>query len=219
LEPKLKIYLVRHGETDWNLSGKAQGQSDIPLNSTGETQALSISKYFSPIDIESIYSSSVQRALKTASILSINHDTDPIINDNFLEIDFGSLDGEPLNEMRSKFPLFFKKWTSDPTTAVFPDSKETLGILQSRTWKGITELVEAHDENDNIVVVSHAFAIYSILCRALDMPLKNYGRLRLMPGTISVLEAKKTPGENFIDTKWTLTKLNFNPSQGESDDR
>ncbi len=214
----MKIYLVRHGETDWNLSGKAQGQSDIPLNSTGENQALSVSKYFSNINIESIYSSSVQRALKTASIISINHNTDPVINDSFLEVDFGDLDGEPLKEMRTSFPLFFKKWTSDPTSAVFPESKETLKILQSRTWKGITELVEAHSENDNIIVVSHAFAIYSILCRALGMPLKNYGRLRLLPGTISILEAKKNPGDEFVDTKWTLTKLNSSPSQEKPHD-
>ena len=214
----MKIYLVRHGETDWNLSGKAQGQSDIPLNSTGENQALSVSKYFSNINIESIYSSSVQRALKTASIISIHHNTDPVINDSFLEIDFGALDGEPLKDMRTSFPLFFEKWTSDPTSAVFPESKETLKILQSRTWKGLTELVKAHSESDNIIVVSHAFAIYSILCRALDMPLRNYGRLRLMPGTISVLEAKKNPGNEFVDTKWTLTKLNSSPSQEKPHD-
>lgn len=214
----MKIYLVRHGETDWNLTGKAQGQSDIPLNSTGENQALSVSKYFSSINIQSIYSSSVQRALKTASIISMNHNTDPIVNDSFLEIDFGALDGEPLKEMRTSFPLFFEKWISDPTSAVFPESKETLAILQLRTWKGITELVNAHGESDNVIVVSHAFAIYSILCRALDMPLKNYGRLRLMPGTISILEAKKNPGDGFIDTKWTLTQLNSSPSQGKPND-
>ncbi len=213
MEPILKIYLVRHGETDWNLSGKAQGQSDIPLNSTGESQALSISEYFSDINIESIYSSSVQRALKTASIIALNHDHDPIINDKFLEIDFGALDGTPLNEMRSRFPEFFDKWSSDPTTAIFPESKETLQLLQSRTWEGVGELVKRHKETDNILIVSHAFAIYSILCRALDMPLRNYGRLRLMPGTISMLEAKKNPGKGFIDTKWTLTKLNSAPSK------
>ena len=209
----MKIYLVRHGETDWNLSGKAQGQSDIPLNSTGESQALSISQYFSNIKIESIYSSSVQRALKTATIISLNHNQEPIINDKFLEIDFGALDGTPLNEMKSRFPEFFNEWISDPTTAVFPESKETLNLLQSRTWEGVSELVKKHQDTDNILIVSHAFAIYSILCRALDMPLRNYGRLRLMPGTISILEAKNNPGAGFINTKWTLTKLNSAPSK------
>ena len=87
-------------------------------------------------------------------------------------------------------------------------------VLAIAAWAMMSMSALATD----VIVVSHAFAIYSILCRALDMPLKNYGRLRLMPGTISILEAKKNPGDGFIDTKWTLTQLNSSPSQGKPND-
>ena len=64
-----------------------------------------------------------------------------------------------------------------------------------------------------MIVVSHAFALYSVMCRALGMPLSNYGRLRITPGSFSLL-VSRTP--NVIgpadELQWALTSLNVAPT-------
>ena len=71
----MKIYIVRHGKTDWNVSGLIQGKTDIPLNKIGEKQAeIAKEKIEDKIDI--CFSSPLKRAIKTAQILS---DVNPII--------------------------------------------------------------------------------------------------------------------------------------------
>lgn len=209
----MDIYFIRHGETDWNSEGKAQGRSDIPLNGKGLRQAKQLRDYFKEINITAIYSSKSLRAHRTAEEISKDHELIPIIENGFLELDFGSLDGTPLNNMRVNFPDFYKQWEIDPSKADFPNSEENLTTLQKRTWSTTEKLANLHTDSDRIVIVSHAFAIYSVLCKALEMPLSNYGRLRLTPGSISILEATKKVPSDFIGTKWTLKQLNLHPSK------
>lgn len=66
----LRIYLARHGQTDWNLQGKDQGWKDIPLNATGEEQAKALHAAFQGSDLEAIYSSTLVRSRRTAEIAS-----------------------------------------------------------------------------------------------------------------------------------------------------
>ena len=68
-----KIILLRHGETDWNIVGKSQGWTDIPLNEQGKAQAKELSKEFSQLMIKTIYSSSLSRAIETAQIIAEPH--------------------------------------------------------------------------------------------------------------------------------------------------
>lgn len=87
----MKIYLVRHGETDWNKQLIIQGRTDNPLNETGRKQANRSKQFFKDIDIDLIVSSSLSRAIETATIAIGKPD---IIDDSFIERDFGSLDGD-----------------------------------------------------------------------------------------------------------------------------
>ena len=64
-----KLYLVRHGETDFNKTLRFQGQTDVPLNEKGKEQAQKMATYFRNIPLTAIYSSSLQRAYSTAEIL------------------------------------------------------------------------------------------------------------------------------------------------------
>src|ERR1700733_1895814 len=64
----VRIYLLRHGETDWNVVRRLQGSVDIPLNNTGISQAAHWRSYFDDIPLAGIYSSSLDRALQTAAL-------------------------------------------------------------------------------------------------------------------------------------------------------
>jgi broad specificity phosphatase PhoE len=64
------LLLIRHGETDWNIEGRWQGQADVPLNQRGRQQAIDIARSLCHSDIHAIYSSDLQRAWHTAQVLA-----------------------------------------------------------------------------------------------------------------------------------------------------
>lgn len=68
-----RIILLRHAETDWNVSGKPQGWKDIPLNEKGRNEARELSEKFADIDIKHVYTSALSRAVETAEILAAPH--------------------------------------------------------------------------------------------------------------------------------------------------
>ena len=209
----MNLYLVRHGETEWNREGRAQGRADVPLNDAGIAQSQALASIFASMNVAAVMSSSSRRAVRTAQAIAAPHSLDVIPEDDLLELNFGGLDGAPLRDMREMFPDFFEHWTRDPATAQFPDGGETLQQLQDRTWGVVESVARSHDAQDNVIIVSHAFALYSIMCRALGMPLSNYGRLRITPGTYSLLVSR---APNVIgpadELQWALTSLNVTPA-------
>ena len=208
----MNLYLVRHGETDWNREGRAQGRADISLNDQGVAQSQALSAHFASMPIAAVLSSTAKRARQTAEAISAAHDLETTGHDALLELDFGGLDGALLREMRSLYPDFFEHWTRDPETAVFPDGGETLRALQDRAWALVESVTRSHAPEANVILVSHAFAIYSMMCKALGMPLSNYGRLRLGPGSVSLLVSRSVNITGLGDqTQWALTSLNVMP--------
>ena len=93
---KKNFYFVRHGETDWNHQGLFQGRKDIPLNENGILQAKQLSKYLKSKNKEfsCIYTSTLQRAIKTAEILGNDFDLSIEKSDLLCEISFGDLEGQ-----------------------------------------------------------------------------------------------------------------------------
>ena len=209
----MNLYLVRHGETEWNRDGRAQGRADIPLNDAGIAQSRALADHFGPLSVTAVMSSSSRRAVLTAETIASSHGLSVTAEDDLRELDFGGLDGAPLREMRELFPDFFEHWTRDPATAQFPDGGETLQQLQDRAWAVVESIARSHEPQDNVIVVSHAFALYSVMCRALGMPLSNYGRLRITPGSFSLLVSRT---QNVIgpadELQWALTSLNVAPA-------
>ena len=99
----MKIYLVRHGQTDWNLRGIAQGQTDVPLNETGIAQAQALRDKVRGIDFGVCYSSPLKRAAETATIIA-GHRCEIRYDDLLKERGFGEFEGRPGAEMREKAP-------------------------------------------------------------------------------------------------------------------
>ena len=88
------IYLVRHGETEWNADGIIQGHSDIPLNKNGERQAEKLGKKLNSIDFDAVFSSDLVRAKKTAEIVTSGKKINIITSIALRERDFGSYEGK-----------------------------------------------------------------------------------------------------------------------------
>ena len=95
---------MRHGQTDWNVKHRSQGWNDIPLNETGVEQAKNTASKLEGIDIETIYSSDLKRAKKTADIISAKLDLPVHYTKRLREMNFGKAEGVKKTDLPAKFP-------------------------------------------------------------------------------------------------------------------
>lgn len=89
----MNLYVVRHGQTDWNIQGKIQGLTDIELNETGIKQALQTAKLLENINFDVIYSSPLKRTVKTAELINKYHNVEIITDKRLAERSFGDFEG------------------------------------------------------------------------------------------------------------------------------
>ena len=138
------IYLIRHGQTDWNLADKIQGQTDIPLNETGRKQALCLSPQISKLHLKQIVTSDLKRARETAQLLNTEAHV-PIISDERLrEINFGDLEGHPVPELTPE------TWQTLSLSG-YRFHAESLSDVYRRVQRFFSDL----DPADNTLVVTH----------------------------------------------------------------
>ena len=146
------IYLIRHGQTDWNLEKKTQGHTDISLNQNGIEQAKQISKIIGNYKIDKIYSSDLSRAKETAEIINENFGLDIILDKRLREINYGDLEGIPRptlsQDVWDTFNNNPEKLNAEPIVNVFDRIKSFFNEL---------------DYNENIIIVTHGGALRTIM--------------------------------------------------------
>lgn len=149
----MRIYLIRHGETDWNKKGLVQGRINNPLNKNGENQAFELSNKFKGLKINGLITSSLGRAKETINIIKNNNNWELklIEDDNFIERDFGELEGKSVEEYRL---------VSDFTTIKGCERNET---LERRVKSGIEKIINSYEQNDLILVASHSHVLKACL--------------------------------------------------------
>ncbi|MGB9681443.1 MAG: alpha-ribazole phosphatase [bacterium] len=185
----MKIYLVRHGETDWNKNGLYQGQKDIPLNELGRKEAKVLASAFKGKRVSIIYSSDLTRAKETAEIIAKELDLQNITyKESLREMDFGNWTGKSIFEMEEDSKLF-KMWQKDPWT-VSPPNGETLKELANRVRAAIEEMFQSNKSQD-ILVVTHAGPIKALIFDLIGSTGNTYWNLDISHNTIVVIEREK----------------------------
>lgn len=165
-----KIFLIRHGETEWNKIGKLQGSSDIKLLPEGIEQAYMLAKHAPFHAVDAIYSSDLSRAVMTAEILADKFGL-PVIKERGLrETSFGDWEGRYLSELAKENPAGFEYFFTKPDK-VQPPNGETFLQSQARIMNALDEII-ADNEGKNIIVVSHGAAIRLIICAALEIRIR-----------------------------------------------
>lgn len=149
----MKIYMIRHGQTDWNKQGIFQGQEDIELNDTGREEARICGSAFQNKQIQRIWSSPLKRAKETADLIAekIGLPLETVmIKHNLKERDFGKLSGQPY-EMHHEYEALGIDVMLEDFTA-----------LQNRVEESLREIIQEHGDED-IIVVSHGATINGFL--------------------------------------------------------
>lgn len=161
--------LVRHGQTDWNLEGRYQGQKDIPLNAEGVRQAQALAKLLASESFNAIYTSDLQRAMQTARALHEERSIALIPDLRLREICFGEWEGQRFQEMRAKFTERFALSHSDPTIILAPGG-ESVSQVAARTAAFADEVSRIYPEG-RLLVVTHGMALATLVCQSNLLPL------------------------------------------------
>ena len=174
----MRLYVVRHGETDANKSGLALGRSDVELNETGRWQAERVAEALAREPVARVYSSPLKRAVATAEMIAGKHCLSVQIDDGLVEMDLAALDGMPFHEARERYPHYLDAWLGRRLPIASDPGGERLEQVTERAWLAIERIRERHHQGETVVAVTHNFVIQCLLCRVLGMDLEDFRRLR-----------------------------------------
>jgi broad specificity phosphatase PhoE len=161
------VYLVRHGETSYNVERRFQGQLDVPLSETGLMQARAVAEWLAgqPVRFAAVYSSDLRRAFDTASIVAKRLGLVAERARALREIHVGEWQGLGGDEIEERFPGQLQTWSDEPHLFTMPGG-ESLRDVQARMLAWYEEAVAKH-RGEAIIIVSHGVAL-STLVRALN---------------------------------------------------
>jgi len=179
-----KIYLVRHGQTDWNLAMRFQGKENIPLNETGRNQARLLSQRLSKEELTAVYSSPLLRARETAEIIAGRHGLTPHLVEGMREICFGCWEGKRYSEMSKKEQNEVDRWLLDPENSNISGG-ETFKHFKERIFQSYKELLIVNQRD--FVLVTHAGAIKVLVADILGLPFSRIAGLKLSLCSLSVI--------------------------------
>ncbi len=161
------LYLIRHGETPWNVEGRYQGQFDPPLTARGEAQAQATAKELAPLGFEAIYSSDLARAKLTADALAAETGLPIHLDERLREINQGAWQGVLIGDIRAGWPEAIEGWERDPWQH-HPPGGETLQQVQARLFAAIDEIAVRHQEK--VAVFTHKLPIALLKIRYQGHP-------------------------------------------------
>tara|TARA_B110001452_G_scaffold45420_2_gene34708 strand:- start:616 stop:1524 length:909 start_codon:yes stop_codon:yes gene_type:complete len=139
-EGRRRLYLVRHGETDWNADGRIQGRTDKPLNDAGLAQAAALARFLADQPIALVASSTLGRASKTADAVAEFHPSARRVRDtNFIEMSFGDYEGQKLADFQPAYKTMIADWADGATGKGWPNG-ESVDDVAARGLAGLRSL-------------------------------------------------------------------------------
>lgn len=190
--------MVRHGETEYNLEHRIQGQGDSPLTDRGIRQAEAVAAHLSGRHFAAVYSSDLGRARQTAEIIAAPHSlpvhTTPLLR----EAHFGTIQGLTHGEIEERFPADEHEWRRDPTN-LRPPGAETYSQIVARCREFITQAANACEDGARLLVVGHGGSLRGLVLAALGLPMPVFRMLHFSNASLSILN---------IDTTSSIRLLN-----------
>jgi len=184
----MKLFLIRHGQTDWNLKGKIQGSCDIELNHTGMKQAEELSNKIleEGYKFSKIYSSLQRRAVKTAEILSLATNLDYISIEGLEEMNLGKWEGLSWTDVKEKYQMEYEQWYINRRYTRTPRGESYQDLLE-RVLAVIHKIINENCED--VVIVTHSAVIMSIQCYVTNTPFDEMMKFKTENTSITELDS------------------------------
>lgn len=168
---ELTVYLLRHGQTEWNVQHRYQGSTDLPLDTVGQAQAERAVQAFSDVPLDVVITSPLRRAAEIADRIAAGHSLYPVVDDRLREFSFGIFEGLTFAEAQQKYPQQFTAWLEDYEQP--PDHGEKLTELYARTRLFLQELQQNYF-GKRVLVVSHGGPLREIIRQTLGLSIDRH---------------------------------------------
>ena len=198
------IIFLRHGQAENNtkkiLAGRSPG---VNLTETGIQQAEQAGKMLETLNISTIYSSPIDRALQTAKIVAQHCELEPLIDDRLIELDMGKFTMMPYDEIFAKYGNVFLKFY-EGSEEVSENGVETFSKVQKRVFEMVNFVVNQH-KNENVVLVTHMDPIKAMIGKVLSLKPEILFELIIANASLNIF--------NNNDQKFYLKAINAMPPE------
>jgi broad specificity phosphatase PhoE len=181
-----RLHLVRHGQTDWNLEGRWQGQADVALNDQGREQAQQSAEKLRPVPLVAIYSSDLIRAAETARAIAVVNPAPLVLEPRLREIHQGEWQGLLVEEIKARYAEAFQQRRANPLTMASPGGETTQQVRQ-RALAALSDLLVKHPQG-NVAVVSHGYILAVLITHFHNIPFERVWEQIPQNGEIIVLD-------------------------------
>jgi broad specificity phosphatase PhoE len=191
-----RLILLRHGETDWNVEGRWQGQIDTPLNARGLIQAAEAARSLDHIPIAAIYSSDLRRAFETASQVASIKGLPVHTDARLRELHQGEWQGMLVSEIKNRYTERLRQRTKNPHM-VSPPGGESVQQVANRVLPCVSEIIKKHPQ-DSVLIVTHGFVCALLHVYFNHEPAENIWRNIPLPGELVEYSILETELINFV---------------------
>jgi len=196
-----RVFLIRHGQVEWNAKNSYIGSTDLPLDHIGFKQADLLAQYLATREIAKVYSSDLLRARQTADVIATGLEIPLVLCRELRELSYGAWEGVSESEVARLYPDHYSRWLVEPFCVQIPEG-EHLSEFQNRVLPAFQHIATENREDD-IVIVAHKTANRLILAYLLGMDLNRYrqiGQNNACVNTVFVREDGSMSVETINDT-------------------
>ena len=193
-----KLYVVRHGQTAWNVGEIFRGRADVPLDETGRREAELAGETLREEVIHAVYSSPLTRSQETARHIAKFHNLSVESLEAIIDISYGDWEGLGNDQVREKYPGLHRLWHEQPHKVRFPRG-ENLDEVRVRTMTAVERLLVKH-AGQTVVLVAHRAPNKVICCALIGLDNSHFWRIQQDTACTNLFTHKN--GE------WIVTFLN-----------
>ncbi|MDP4145827.1 MAG: histidine phosphatase family protein [Bacillota bacterium] len=197
-----RLYITRHGQTEWNIEGRMQGSLNSSLTEVGVKQAIQLGKRLENTNIDIAYSSSSGRALHSAELIVGDRDINIIPVDDLKEMNLGIWEGQTFKVVEEKHKEQFDTfWNTPHLLKEFPG--ESFEEFKARTVGAAKRIIEDNKGKD-VLIVAHALVVKFLMNHFENIPLEKAFDDRIINSTsLSIVEVK---GNEYNIVKYNNTE-------------
>lgn len=178
---------MRHGETEWNRSGRIQGHSDVPLSEHGKSQMKMLARRLADRRFSAVYTSDLSRAIESAETIAGISGAVSQVDPDLCEFSYGEWEGLTIEEVETKYPgsLAARVSLGDNAFAA-PGGEDTTQVLE-RVKRFATKAADRHDPDDDILIVANGGPIRALVVCLLGLPGDHFWRFHVHCGSLSIV--------------------------------
>jgi len=194
----IRLILIRHGRTEWNTDEsqgrRFRGMIDLPLANEGVVQAQATARRLASQPLSAIYSSPLERAVRTAQIIAEPHGLAPQTLPGLRSMDYGHWAGQFDRDVAQRWPKEFRRWRKDPFNTQVPGG-ERARDMRDRAIAAVHSALASHTDGETIALVSHQVVTKTLSCVLSGLPNTGYWQVR--------------------QDLCNLTRFDYNPANGD----